>query len=111
MGSKAAGPAVRSVSVTVNSGVTGSAVSQTAPTLSTETGSGSVTITSTTTARVAPVCATDRLPHLSRHLPGHQSRPAHRWNDNPRATVFDQKRVDAACGRFDGGIFLLDVCC
>ncbi|HOV47861.1 MAG TPA: SdrD B-like domain-containing protein [Anaerolineae bacterium] len=92
LGSKAAGASgTVSFKVTVNSGVTGSAVSQTAPTLSTETGSGSVTITSTTTARASlPWCATDACRTYRGIFLDTNPVPPTGWNDNPRATVFDQ---------------------
>ncbi len=80
-----------SFKVTVLSNVSSSAVNQTAPTLSTESGSGSVTITSTTAARTSlPWCATgDCLTYRGRFLDTNPVPPTG-WNDNPRATRFDE---------------------
>ncbi len=95
LGSKTPGASgTVSFKVTVNSGVIGTAASQTAPTLSTETGSGSVTVTSKTTAYTSlpwcdsafnPKCLTYRGLYGGANAIGPTG-----WNDNPRATAFTE---------------------
>ncbi len=79
-----------SFKVTVNAGAGGAL--QTTPTLSTETGSGSVTVTSSATTPPMgskPWCELDKCAAFKDIYQGTNGTPPAGWNDNPRMTAFD----------------------
>ena len=91
LGTQAAG-ASGTVSFRVVPNVGAGGATQSAPTLSTESGTGSVTVTSSATTPptgTRPWCELDACASFKLRYQGADGTPQTGWNDNPRLTAFD----------------------